>query len=311
MLFYRHFKLFFVYLLILSDVYAKMSLNKNLNETEIFMKVYGFCGASGTGKSYRALYVAGKYSIDYIIDDGILIHENRIIAGSSAKLEKTMIAAVKNAVFMNENERKKMADAISKLNISSVLILGTSEKMIKKIAKNLNLGNVEKIIKIEDIATKEEIELALNIRNTRGMHTVPLPTFAIKKEFSGMFVKSLNIFLKGKNSSENFECVKSVVRPTFSYFGEFHIKQNAVTAIAKHAAETAKKHIKCKKVNLTQHDDGIVIDLTISIKYGENLQNTASAIMKNVTEQVEYLTSLHTKKVNVYIRDLTYDKRSF
>ena len=48
------------------------------------MEVYAFIGASGTGKSYRALYVARMYNIDYIIDDGILIHNNTIVAGKSA-----------------------------------------------------------------------------------------------------------------------------------------------------------------------------------------------------------------------------------
>ncbi|MBR5243608.1 MAG: hypothetical protein IKW13_05170, partial [Thermoguttaceae bacterium] len=69
-------------------------------------------GPSGSGKSYRALYVAGLYSIDYIIDDGILISGNKIIAGSSAKLEKTMMSAVRCAVFMDEKKRQEMIDAI-------------------------------------------------------------------------------------------------------------------------------------------------------------------------------------------------------
>ena len=49
------------------------------------IKVYAFIGPSGTGKSYRAQMVANEYNINYIIDDGILIKENDIIAGSSAK----------------------------------------------------------------------------------------------------------------------------------------------------------------------------------------------------------------------------------
>lgn len=268
------------------------------------MKVYGLCGASGTGKSYRALYVAGKYSIEYIIDDGILIHENRIMAGTSAKLEKTMIAAVKNAVFMDETRRTEMANKIANMNIESVLVLGTSAKMIKKIASNLNLGEVEKIINIEDIATAEEIELALKTRNTRGTHTVPLPTFEIKKEFSGMFVKSLKIFLKGKNSSENFECTKSVVRPTFSCFGDFHIKKNAIIAIAKYAVENTVDVIKCKKVNINELDNKISIDVTVVLKYGTKLNKTAKQIIHNVTNDVEYLTSIHTECVSVYINNL-------
>ena len=49
------------------------------------IKVYAFVGPSGTGKSYRAQMVAGEYDIKYIIDDGILVRNNDIVAGTSAK----------------------------------------------------------------------------------------------------------------------------------------------------------------------------------------------------------------------------------
>ena len=44
------------------------------------IKVYSFVGPSGTGKSYRAQMVANKYKIKYLIDDGILVRDNNIIA---------------------------------------------------------------------------------------------------------------------------------------------------------------------------------------------------------------------------------------
>ena len=50
------------------------------------IKVYAFVGPSGTGKSYRAQLVASENEINYIIDDGLLIKDNAVIAGSSAKI---------------------------------------------------------------------------------------------------------------------------------------------------------------------------------------------------------------------------------
>ncbi|MBC7331818.1 MAG: hypothetical protein H5T91_05265, partial [Synergistetes bacterium] len=49
------------------------------------MEIYAFVGPSGTGKSQRALPLAISYGIRYIIDDGLLIKDGRIIAGFSAK----------------------------------------------------------------------------------------------------------------------------------------------------------------------------------------------------------------------------------
>ncbi len=52
------------------------------------MDVIAFIGPSGTGKSHRALVVAHEHHASCIIDDGILIHNNRIVGGFSAKKEE-------------------------------------------------------------------------------------------------------------------------------------------------------------------------------------------------------------------------------
>ena len=63
-------------------------------------EVYAFVGPSGTGKSYRAQMVANSKGIEYIIDDGLLILGNEVVAGSSAKKAPTKIETVKNALFL-------------------------------------------------------------------------------------------------------------------------------------------------------------------------------------------------------------------
>jgi tRNA A37 N6-isopentenylltransferase MiaA len=52
------------------------------------MQIYAFIGKTGTGKSYNALMVANKYGIKYIIDDAILIKENKFIARKFSKIRK-------------------------------------------------------------------------------------------------------------------------------------------------------------------------------------------------------------------------------
>jgi len=64
------------------------------------MDVIALVGASGTGKSHRALQVAREHDADAIIDDGILIKNGHIIAGESAKTEKSKIMAVRQAFFL-------------------------------------------------------------------------------------------------------------------------------------------------------------------------------------------------------------------
>ena len=70
------------------------------------IKVLALIGESGTGKSFRAKFIAQKFGIEYIIDDGLLIKDNRIIAGHSAKKEKTFLAAVKVSLFDEKAHRE-------------------------------------------------------------------------------------------------------------------------------------------------------------------------------------------------------------
>ena len=126
--------------------------------------VYALVGESGTGKSFRSKLVAEKYGIDSIIDDGLLIQSDKILAGHSAKREKTYMGAVRVALFDDKQHRDEIARAWKKAHIKKILILGTSEKMVFKIATRLQLPPPQKIIHIEEIATREEIEKAIKSR---------------------------------------------------------------------------------------------------------------------------------------------------
>ena len=156
--------------------------------------VYGFVGPSGTGKSYRAQYVASENNINYIIDDGLFIKDNEVIAGSSAKKAPTKIETVKHALFQTAEEKKDIKAAIKKYKPESIMILGTSDSMVEKIAENLGLPKISKIIHIDEIATEEEMETARRIRVTEGKHVIPVPTFEIKKDFSRIYFRSIANF---------------------------------------------------------------------------------------------------------------------
>ena len=134
-------------------------LFNNLNPSED-IKVYSFVGPSGTGKSYRAQMVAKENNIKYIIDDGLLVCENNVVAGTSAKKAPTKVETVKKAIFINEKDRNEMKKAIRKYKPESILILGTSDGMIDKITENLGLPKVSKRIYIQDVATEAEMEEA-------------------------------------------------------------------------------------------------------------------------------------------------------
>ncbi len=103
------------------------------------MEVVAFVGPSGTGKSHRAIGIAFDNKCDAIIDDGLLIKGTKILAGTSAKSEENRVQAVKRAIFTSNDHAEEVIEAIKDNKIKRLLIIATSDNMIKKIVERLEL----------------------------------------------------------------------------------------------------------------------------------------------------------------------------
>lgn len=101
------------------------------------MDVYTLVGKSGTGKSFHAMNLCKKLGVEAIIDDGLFIYKNSVIAGVSAKRQDTKIGAVKTALFLNDEMQRQVSEAIKREKPASILVLGTSEEMVDKIIERL------------------------------------------------------------------------------------------------------------------------------------------------------------------------------
>ncbi len=261
-------------------------------------------GPSGTGKSYRAQMVANENHISYIIDDGLLINENDVIAGTSAKKAPTKIETVKKAIFVDDKEKSEMKKAIKKNKPDSILILGTSDGMIDKITENLGLPKPCKRIYIQDVATEEEMETAKRIRTTQGKHVIPVPTFEIKKEFSGYILDPLQIFkFKGKGN-DPYMAEKSIIRPTFSYMGNFTIADTVFRQIAEYLARRTDAIYKVSRIRVESMPEGPNIYMEISINYGYNILETLREFKEKVKKEIEKLTTMNVQQVTIVAKGI-------
>ncbi len=273
------------------------------------LKTYGFVGPSGTGKSYRAQLVAGKKNIKYIIDDGLLIKENEVIAGKSAKKAPTKIETVRDALFTKEEQKNEILRAIEKYKPESILILGTSDNMVKRIAQNLNLPELTEIIYITDVATEEEINTARRIRVTEGKHVIPVPTFEIKKDFSGFLLDPLQIF-RTKRDEKPYITEKSIIRPTFSYLGKFKISDTVFRQIAEYLASKTKSIHKVTKTRIENYGEGISIYMEIIVIYGYNVVDSLSDFKAKCKKEIEKLTSMNVEKVEIVAKGIYMPEKS-
>lgn len=270
------------------------------------IKTYAFVGPSGTGKSYRAQMVASERGIKYIIDDGLLIRENEVVAGVSAKKAATKIETVRKALFNKPEEAEEIKKAFRKYRPESILILGTSDNMITKIRENLGLPELTETIYITDVATEEEMQEAKRIRQTQGKHVIPVPTFEIKKDFSGFILDPLQIFKSKGKDSKPYISEKSIIRPTFSYLGNFKISDTVFRQILDYLAKKTESIHRINKVRIDKIGDneGISIYMEVTIVYGYNVVDELRSFKKKCKREIENLTAMNVVSLQVIAKSV-------
>ena len=268
------------------------------------IEVYAFVGPSGTGKSYRAQMVSNEYNIEYIIDDGILVKDNDIIAGSSAKKAPTKIETVKRALFIDKSQKKEMVNAIKKHNPKSILILGTSDSMVQEIAENLELPKIKKTIYITDVATEEEISSAKRMRITEGKHVIPVPTFEIKKDFSGFLLDPLQIFKTNGYGNKPYISEKSIIRPTFNYIGNFTISDTVFRQIIDYLGTKSDAITEILRVRVNNSEEGPTIYVEAELNYGVNIMKELEDFKDKCVKEIERLTAMNVKSIKIIAKKL-------
>lgn len=273
--------------------------------------VFALVGGSGTGKSFRSKLLAEKYGIDSIIDDGLLIQNDKILAGHSAKREKTYMGAVRVALFDDKDHRDEIARAWKKAHIKKILILGTSEKMVLKIATRLQLPPPQKIIHIEDIATQEEIEKAIKSRQVEGKHVIPVPSIEIKRNYPQIFSNSIRLFFrknklfsnKKQNDGKLFE--KSIVQPEFSKKGRIEISEAALTQMVMHCVTESDEAVRVKKMTIKTDSRGYRIIIVIDVPFGTQLTGKIHKMQQYIIDKIESYTGILIEEVSIVIDKIT------
>lgn len=273
------------------------------------VKVYAFIGESGTGKSFRAKLLAQKYNIELIIDDGLLIREDKILAGQSAKREQTFLAAVKVALFDDKVHRDAVARVLQNQAFKKVLIIGTSDRMVSKIAARLQLPQPQKIIRIEDIASQEEIEKAIRSRRVEGKHVIPVPSIEIQRNYPQIFYDRVRVLLKrnqnplASNNTRVFE--KSVVRPEFSKTGRVTISEAALSQMVIHCVSEFDDQIRIKKMTIKTDAQGYRLVIIIDVPFGTQLTGKIHKMQAYIVENIERYTGILIEDVHIIIDKIT------
>ena len=275
------------------------------------MELYALIGHSGTGKSHQAPLLAKEYGIDYIIDDGLLIKGNLILAGRSAKRENTRYGAIKRALFSDPDHALQVRDKLAEIKPGKLIILGTSRRMVEVIADNLGLETPNRVYRIEEISDQESIKAALEIRASENRHVIPLPTFAIKKEFPGYIIDPLRSFFKVPSvHPEGVPVERSVVRPVFSTLGSFFIAEHVVTELVNYIATRINGIHRVIKVSLENGRNKVTLNIDIAVDIMSLKDKKINVLLLEaqhvIKEEMEYQTGFYLDYVNVAAKKIHF-----
>lgn len=291
--------------------------------------VFAFYGPSGTGKSHRARFVAQKFRAKALIDDGLLIQGERIIAGKSAKLESSYMGAVRVALFDDKEHRDQVAKAIQSHHIHRLLILGTSEKMIRKITTRLQLPEPSRFITIQEIATEEEMREARRNRQIEGKHVIPVRSHEIRnKKYSRIFVDSVRVAMQKKNwlskllkklpvelpveeeagAQKEFE--KSIVRPSFSVYARKPISHAVLARLTTRHALEFDPEIRIRKLSVKNGASGYKLTLTADIPFGRQLSEVTRDAKESIVRGIEDDTGGLVEELFIVVDRIIQPKRA-
>ena len=268
------------------------------------MKTYALVGKSGTGKSYKAMTFARQKGIEYIIDDGLLISKSKKVGGYSAKREATRMTAVKRAIFHFDDHREEMISLLIDEKPKSLLIIGTSLKMVNQIRANLGIESFDEIHMIEDISTEDEILIAKTIREKEGKHVIPLPTVEVKNDFGGYVLDKLKIVFRLGRHDEEIE--KTIVRPTFSSLGNYFISKKALAQIVHYSASRVRGVERVIRIETSSDGSFMDVDVHISMFRMDGMYDVLESIQKEVRRNLEDTTCMYVRKVNIHLKRVNF-----
>ena len=162
---------------------------------------------------------------------------------------------------------------------------------------------LEKIIYIDEVATKREMEAAKRERTTAGKHVIPVPSFEVKPSFSGFILDPLQVFNTSHFKNNKVE-EKSIVRPTFSYFGNFTISDKVFRQIIEYKAKENKNITELLAVRLSKSSAGPSFRVEVEVKYGINIFKELEKFKQVCTDEIEELTTMNVRNFEVTAKRL-------
>lgn len=249
------------------------------------VRVTALIGRSGTGKSFRAQLIATRHGMDLIIDDGLLIRNQKILGGRSAKGANNALAAVKTAVFHDPRAAQGARRRIAAMRPRRVLVLGTSAKMVQLITRRLGLPAPHKYLHIEEIASRAEIDAARAARESEGKHIIPVPPVEVRRDYAHMAIDAIRIFWqRGVLRKKGMVFEKTEVLGESR--GAVSVSEAALTQMVTHCLHEHDPSLRLARVIVSKSTGAwaleVIVDVPSGVAAGPGLHDLRELIMSSL-----------------------------
>ncbi|MDD9989343.1 MAG: hypothetical protein OXQ31_23955 [Spirochaetaceae bacterium] len=249
------------------------------------VRVTALIGRSGTGKSFRAQLIATRHGMDLIIDDGLLIRNQKILGGRSAKVANNALAAVKTAVFHDPRAAQGARRRIAAMRPRRVLVLGTSARMVQLITRRLALPAPHRYLHIEEIASRAEIDAARAARESEGKHIIPVPPVEVRRDYAHMAIDAIRIFWQRgvlRNKGMVFEKTEVIGESR----GAVSVSEAALTQMVAHCLHEHDPSLRLARVIVSKSTGAwaleVIVDVPSGAAAGPGLHDLRELIMSSL-----------------------------
>jgi uncharacterized alkaline shock family protein YloU len=172
--------------------------------------------------------------------------------------------------------------------------------MARRITDKLGFPPPGRIVRIEDVATPEEISRARKERASKGQHVIPVSHVLVRKNFAGKMVGRLRVLWRAKSPHDG---EKTIVRPRFSFYGEVHIEPTAIEQMVSYIASKIPQVASGPVSRVYSSDnDSLSIYVDLKIKPGlKSIVQVAETVRQRTAKSVAYFSGLSVYNVNVNV----------
>lgn len=102
---------------------------------------------------------------------------------------------------------------------------------------------------------------------------------------------------------------KSIIRPTFSYLGNFTISDTVFRQIAEYVAKKTDGIHRLSRVRVESTIGGTTIYMEVYVVFGYNIVNVLREFKQKTKKEIERLTTMNVQEVSVMAKGIYMPER--